>query len=120
VRALRRWLQVSGITSGPIFRPVDRHGRLAADALSGHAVARIVQRSCRAAGLDPKDFGAHSLRSGMATQAARSGVSERSIMAQTGTPLHSDGPSVHPRRFAISRQRLGVTRAIGPQGAREK
>ncbi len=35
-------------------------------------------------GLDPKIIGGHSLRSGLATSAARAGRSERSIMAQTG------------------------------------
>jgi integrase len=47
-------------------------------------VRQVVQRYCRAAGLDAKLFGAHSLRAGMATQAALNGASERSIMRQTG------------------------------------
>jgi integrase len=33
---------------------------------------------------DASRFGAHSLRSGLATQAARNGASERAIMRQTG------------------------------------
>jgi integrase len=44
----------------------------------------VVKRWCKAAGLDPLRFSAHSLRSGLATQAARKGASERAIMRQTG------------------------------------
>ena len=38
----------------------------------------------RQAGLDPDKYAGHSLRAGLATSAAQAGVSERSIMAQTG------------------------------------
>ena len=84
VRAYRSWLDVSWIDSGPIFRPVDRHGRLGDTRLSDKAVAIIVKRAAEAAGLDPTRFAGHSLRSGMATSAARAGATEAQIMAQTG------------------------------------
>jgi site-specific recombinase XerD len=84
VRAYRRWLEVSAITAGPVFRGVDRHGHIAADAITPQVVALVVKRSCKVAGLDASRFGAHSLRSGLATQAARNGASERAIMNQTG------------------------------------
>ena len=48
------------------------------------AVALVVQRAARRAGLDPKTLAGHSLRSGFCTEAARAGASERAIMAQTG------------------------------------
>src|SRR5690606_8942616 len=34
VRALRAWLEASGITAGPIFRPINRHGHMANRRLS--------------------------------------------------------------------------------------
>jgi integrase len=43
-----------------------------------------VKKYASGIGLDPKTFGGHSLRSGLATSAARVGRSERAIMAQTG------------------------------------
>ncbi len=43
-----------------------------------------MKRSAEAAGLDPSDYSGHSLRSGMATSAARAGATERAIMEQTG------------------------------------
>jgi integrase len=84
VRSLRRWLAAAGITEGPLFRYVSRHGHIAASALTAQTVRGVVQRYCRAAGLDVSQFSAHSLRSGMVTQATISGASERSIMNQTG------------------------------------
>jgi integrase len=47
-------------------------------------VARVAQKCAGMIGLDPKVIGGHSLRSGLATSAARAGKSERSIMDQTG------------------------------------
>jgi integrase len=84
VRTLENWLQAAAITTGPIFRNVDRHGRIAATALTPQVVRLVVKRSCEAVGLPALEFGAHSLRSGLATQAAMNGASERAIMAQTG------------------------------------
>jgi integrase len=84
VRAYRRWLEVSGIATGSVFRSIDRHGRIGAGAITPQVVALVVKRWCKVAGLDPARFSAHSLRSGLATQAARNGASERAIMKQTG------------------------------------
>lgn len=84
VRALESWRDRSGGDSGPIFRPVDRHGNLQVGRLSDKAVARIVKRAIVAAGGNPDVYSGHSLRSGLATAAALGGASERSIMNQTG------------------------------------
>jgi integrase len=82
VRALTAWLErISG--SGPIFRAVDRLGRVRPTRLSDRDVARIVTRAAVAAGLDPARNAGHSLRAGLATSAA-AGVEERAIVAQTG------------------------------------
>lgn len=79
VRAWRAWLAASGITTGPAFRPVDRHGHLGPTRLSGQAVSRMVTRRAAAAGLG-EGFSAHSLRSGFATAAYAAGVPELAIM----------------------------------------
>jgi site-specific recombinase XerD len=84
VRAFQDWLQQCGFTAGPVFRPIDRFGRVAAIRLSSAAVADIVKRYAAAVGLDATEFAGHSLRSGLATSAAAAGASERSIMRQTG------------------------------------
>ena len=84
VLALDRWLAVSGIETGPVFRPVDRHGRIASERLSGEAVSLIVKERVAAAKIDPSFFSGHSLRAGFATSAVQAGVSTFKIRSQTG------------------------------------
>lgn len=84
VRALQAWLQASGIEEGPLFRSVNRHGKLVEGRLGDRAVALVVKRALEAAGKDGATFAGHSLRAGLATSAAMAGVSERSIQEQTG------------------------------------
>ncbi|MBA2683891.1 MAG: site-specific integrase, partial [Gemmatimonadaceae bacterium] len=83
VRALEAWLAAAAITEGPLFRCVDRHGRVHAKALEGRSVARIVQRTATLAGVDSANLAGHSLRAGFATSAARKGKSLDAIMRQT-------------------------------------
>lgn len=83
VRALWAWLEASGIRSGAIFRGM-RGGRLGNRRIGGEEVARIIKAACHAAGLDSRRYSGHSLRSGLATTAAREGVEERDIMDHTG------------------------------------
>jgi len=84
VRSFQDWLEKSAITDGPLFRPVDRFGKMASMRLSAAAVAEVVKRYAAAVGLDANKIAGHSLRSGLATSAAAAGASERSIMRQTG------------------------------------
>jgi integrase len=78
------WLHSLKVSNGPLLRSVNRHGHVASRRLSAKAIGLVVKRSVRALGLDPDQFGGHSLRAGFATEAARVGVSERRIMRQTG------------------------------------
>jgi site-specific recombinase XerD len=85
VAAVRAWLDAAGIACGPLFRPVSMiDGSLGDGRLTDRNVARLVQRAARRAGLDPKAYGGHSLRAGLATSAALAGAAERDIMRQTG------------------------------------
>jgi hypothetical protein len=49
--ALLDWLNRADITTGAVFRPIDRWGRLAKGAISGDGVNDVVKRRCRLAGL---------------------------------------------------------------------
>src|SRR5690606_41371606 len=51
VRAYRAWLEAAEITEGPIFRPITRHGRMGDERLSDRAVALVVKRCAKRAGL---------------------------------------------------------------------
>jgi integrase len=84
VSALEAWLALSGVTSGPLFRHVDRHGHIHAERLSGEAVSIVIRERLASAGIDPSGFSGHSLRAGFATSAAQAGVSTTKIRAQTG------------------------------------
>jgi integrase len=83
VAALDAWLTASRIAEGAIFRPVDRHARLQPARLSGEAVSLVVRERAAAAGLDPTPYSGHSLRAGLATSAAQTGVPTWRIKAQT-------------------------------------
>src|SRR5690606_33256473 len=53
VRAVRDWLDVSLLTEGPLFRPVNRFGKILPRRLTDQSVALIVKRWALEAGLDP-------------------------------------------------------------------
>lgn len=84
VLALQRWLRLAEISSGPVFRAVDRWQHVGSARLSDRAVARVVQRLAPRAGLDPALVAGHSLRAGLATSAAEGGAEERKIQEMTG------------------------------------
>ena len=84
VLALRTWLAAARITTGPLFRAVDRHGRVRARALHPDSVAAILKRALARAGYAPEGYAGHSLRAGFATEAARGGATVWDIMRQTG------------------------------------
>lgn len=74
VAALRAWLEAAAIEKGPIFRSVTRWGRVGTKALTGRAVALVVKRAARGAGMEEAELAGHSLRAGFATTAARAGA----------------------------------------------
>ena len=84
VVSLRKWLEVSKIASGPVFRRFTKGSKLSNSRLTDQTVALLIKEYLQLAGIDSKNYSGHSLRSGFATSAAESGVEERSIMAMTG------------------------------------
>jgi integrase len=84
VRTVQEWIEVASLTTGPLFRSINRHGQVQPSGLSGIDVARVVKKLAERAGLDATNYAGHSLRAGHATSAAIAGASERSIMNQTG------------------------------------
>ncbi len=82
VRALQAWLGTGAITEGPLFRAVDRAGRVSGGRLTARIVGERVKKIGARSGLDPESYAAHSLRSGFATSAARANKSEAAIMRQ--------------------------------------
>jgi site-specific recombinase XerD len=75
VKALRAWLDAAGIEAGPLFRPIDKAGTVAASRLTCRSVANIVKAYAARAGFDANTFSGHSLRAGFLTSAAAKGAS---------------------------------------------
>ena len=81
---LKKWLELSKIKSGPIFRRFVKGSVLTNNRLTDQSVVLFIKDYLNLAGIENKNYSGHSLRSGFATVAAESGADERSIMAMTG------------------------------------
>ena len=71
----------------PLFPTVHKTGAIGARAMSGDAIAEMIERRASAAGFTPTQvdkLGGHSLRAGFVTEAFRAGADAHSIMRQTG------------------------------------
>tara|TARA_B100000989_G_scaffold267946_1_gene222333 strand:- start:955 stop:1911 length:957 start_codon:yes stop_codon:yes gene_type:complete len=84
VISLKKWIDVSNINSGPLFRRFVKGSNLTEKRLTNQSVAILLKKYLKIIGVDSKNYSGHSLRSGFATSAAESGAEERSIMAMTG------------------------------------
>ena len=74
------WLDAAGISEGPVFRRMEKGGRVTGDALSVHSIGKVVKRYAAAAGYDAAEFAGHSLRAGFLTSAAERGASIFRVM----------------------------------------
>ena len=71
----------------PLFPAVHKTGAIGDRAMSGDAIAGMIQRRAAAAGFTAAQvdrLGGHSLRAGFVTEAFRQGADAHSIMRQTG------------------------------------
>jgi site-specific recombinase XerD len=84
VISIKKWIEISKISSGAIFRRFIKGSKLSHNRLTDQSVALLIKHYLKLAGIESKNYSGHSLRSGFATSAAESGVEERSIMAMTG------------------------------------
>lgn len=93
VQAVNAWkvrLAERGMTTGPLFRPIDRHGRVGGEPetagktavrLTGKSACDIVRRRGLLAGL-PEKYTSHGLRAGAASTAYAAGVPISDIAKQ--------------------------------------
>jgi len=92
VKTYEKWIQVSQIKNGPLFRKINKSNHIQEKRLSDRSVVLIIKNSVINAGLDPSKYAGHSLRSGFATSAAFAGADEKEIMKTTG---HKSVQMVH-------------------------
>lgn len=88
--ALKKWLSVSGITSGYLFRSITRN-KTFGEKLNHNDIYRIVTKRLELAGYNHKEFCAHGLRSGFVTEAGRRNKPLGDVMAMT---MHKDVKTV--------------------------
>ena len=84
VVSIKNWLNISKITSGPLFRRFSKGSNLTENRLTDQTVALLIKQYLGLAGIESKNYSGHSLRSGFATSAAEAGAEERTIMTMTG------------------------------------
>lgn len=81
--ALRVWLDTAAISTGPVFRSINKWGQLSDTGLNPASVNAILAEAAGRAGLSyVPELSSHSLRRGMATSASRAGASFRDIKRQ--------------------------------------
>lgn len=83
VRALQAYVAVRGEEPGPLFL-LTGYSRVLPCRMSRQAICRMVKRTLRRVGIDPRAYGSHSLRTGFVTKAAEMGNTEFQIMQFTG------------------------------------
>jgi site-specific recombinase XerD len=80
VEAVRAWLEAAGIERGPVFRCINKGGRVSAEGLTAEAVGMVVKDYTERAGFRPEAFAGHSLRAGFLTSGAEAGASVFKLM----------------------------------------
>ncbi|MCZ6472083.1 MAG: site-specific integrase, partial [SAR324 cluster bacterium] len=73
VKSLEDWLRASGITTGPLFPSINRWEQLGRR-LSTVSIGKIAKWAASCCGMDPEQFGGHSLRAGCATYLLDKGI----------------------------------------------
>jgi integrase len=84
VLSVQKWIEISNINSGALFRRFTKGSNLSEKRLTDQTVALLIKKYLGLAGIDSTNYSGHSLRSGFATSAAEAGAEERTIMAMTG------------------------------------
>src|SRR5210317_102342 len=79
VLSLQKWINISKINAGPLFRRFSKGSKLTDKRLTDQTVAHLIKKYLKLSGIESKNYSGHSLRSGFATSAAESGAEERSI-----------------------------------------
>jgi len=111
VRALQAYLIAAEVTSGAVFRKIDRWGKVWDKPMRPAAVAYILKRAATNAGMDASEIAGHSLRAGFVTQAASDDVPLHEIQDVTWHKS-SDMVRRYIRNQGISGQKT-IRRVLG-------
>lgn len=85
VTATAEWTAAAELTQGPVFRSIDRWGRISETSLHPNSLIPLLRRLLTAAGLpDAEDYSSHSLRRGFAGWANANGWDVKALMEYVG------------------------------------
>lgn len=103
MQAVRAWLEAASIDGGPIFRKVDRWGKVWPRALGAIEVSNILKKIARRAGLEGAEkVSGHSLRVGMAQDLVAAGTELPDLM-QAGRWRSPEMPSRYAEKQLAGR-----------------
>lgn len=85
VSAYESWLASSGLTDGPVFRAINRWGKVAPVGLAAASIIPLLRRLFTTAGVvDVGEYSSHSLRRGFADWANANGWDIKELMEYVG------------------------------------
>ncbi len=83
--AIKKWLEVSGISEGVLFRPINRWDQVNNKALNPNSINALLKSIGQNCGFDfVPDLSSHSFRRGLSTSAARERIDFELIKKQGG------------------------------------
>jgi integrase len=85
VDAYLAWTSAAAISSGPVFRAIDRWGHLSSISLHEDSLVPLIRRTLRLSEVEDSDlYSGHSLRRGFATWANANGWDVAALMSYVG------------------------------------
>ncbi len=85
VTAFNAWIDLAGLTEGPVFRKIDRWGHVADESLHANSLIPLLRSVLAESGVaSPEDYSSHSMRRGFAGWARASGWDIKELMEYVG------------------------------------
>ena len=85
VMAFNAWINLVGLTEGPVFRKIDRWGHVAEESLHTNSLIPLLRSLFAQAGVEsPEEYSSHSMRRGFAGWARASGWDIKELMEYVG------------------------------------
>ncbi len=112
VEAYINWITLAGLTSGPVFRGIDRWGNLSSKGINPHSLIPMLRSILAEAGLPAAMYSSHSLRRGFATWASANGWDIKALMTYVGwkdmkSALRYIDPSASFAGLAVGGREMG-------------
>ena len=85
VTAFNAWVDLAGLSEGPVFRKIDRWGHISEESLQTNSLIPLLRSLLAQAGVDsPAEYSSHSMRRGFAGWARASGWDIKELMEYVG------------------------------------